>query len=110
MRGVTPEALASRKVVGRDSCTEVSETAKTCTDEQKPDMRLYRLDEVAQHTEVQNVFEADTVDPAGIGRRVFVLPREILTQRKQRRKSAEVIVISSNEPSPQKDKGGGLTH
>ncbi len=99
MRGVTPEALASRKVVWSNSGTKVSETAKTCTDEQKPDMRLYRLDEWAQHTEVQNV-GVDAVDPAGISQRVFVLPREILTQRKQRRKSAEVIVISSNEPSP----------
>jgi hypothetical protein len=40
-------------VVWSNPYTKVSETAKTCTDEQKPDMRLYRLDEVAQHTEVQ---------------------------------------------------------
>jgi len=35
MCGVKPEALASRKVVGSDSCTEVSGTAKLCTDEQE---------------------------------------------------------------------------
>ena len=35
MRGVVPEALASRKVVCRETCTEGSETAKSGTDEQK---------------------------------------------------------------------------
>lgn len=57
MRGVVPEALASRKVVRRNPGTEVSEPAKTCTDEQKPDRRLYGLDEVAHHTEVRKFVE-----------------------------------------------------
>ena len=39
MRGVVPEALASRKVVYRKVCTEGSETAKSGTDEQKRYMR-----------------------------------------------------------------------
>ena len=39
MRGVVPEALASRKVVHREVSTEGSETAKSGTDEQKRDMR-----------------------------------------------------------------------
>jgi len=53
MRGVTPEALASRKLATSDRWSEVSETAKTCTDEQKSDMRPYQRDEVTHHTEVQ---------------------------------------------------------
>ena len=39
--GLTPEALASRKVVYREVCTEVSGTAKAGTDEQKLHTRLY---------------------------------------------------------------------
>ena len=35
MRGVVREALASRKVVCREACTEATETAKVCTDEQE---------------------------------------------------------------------------
>ena len=35
MCGVKPEALASGKVVGSNPCTEVSGTAKLCTDEQE---------------------------------------------------------------------------
>ncbi len=35
MRGVVSEALVSRKVVWGDPCTEVSETTKVGTDEQK---------------------------------------------------------------------------
>jgi hypothetical protein len=33
-RGVVPEALAGDKVVWGDPCTEGSQTAKVCTDEQ----------------------------------------------------------------------------
>ena len=40
MRGVVSEALASDKVVYREVCAEGSQTAKSGTDEQKPDMRL----------------------------------------------------------------------
>jgi hypothetical protein len=43
--GVIPEALASRKVVGSDSCTEVSGTAKLCTDEQELHKRPVKTDE-----------------------------------------------------------------
>ena len=40
MRGSNcSEALASRKVVWSDPCTEVSGTANTCTDEQELHMR-----------------------------------------------------------------------
>ena len=48
----------SAGVVWSNPSTEVSETAKTCSDEQKLDMRLYRLDEVAHHTEVQMCLES----------------------------------------------------
>ena len=39
MRGVVSEALASRKVVYREVCTEGSEPAKSGTDEQERYMR-----------------------------------------------------------------------
>ena len=54
-RGSCPEALASRKVVYREVCTEGSETAKPGSNEQELDKRLYRSDEVAHHTDVQRV-------------------------------------------------------
>ena len=37
--GVTTRSLVSRKVVYREVCTEVSETASVCTDEQKLNRR-----------------------------------------------------------------------
>ena len=37
--GVTARSLASRKVVYREVCTKVSETARVCTDEQKLNTR-----------------------------------------------------------------------
>jgi hypothetical protein len=40
MRGINPEALASGKVVWGDPSTKGSQTAKSGTDEQEPDMRL----------------------------------------------------------------------
>jgi len=40
MRGVMPEALASGKVVYREVSTKGSQTAKSGTDKQEPDMRL----------------------------------------------------------------------
>jgi hypothetical protein len=55
MRGVVPEALASDKVVYREVCTEGSQTAKSGTDEQKPDMRLLSEDKQAHHCNVQRI-------------------------------------------------------
>jgi len=57
-------------------------------------MRPYGLDEVAHHTEVRRFMRVHAVDPAGIGRRLFVLPGEVLTPINRRRKSAEVIVAA----------------
>ena len=48
------EALASRKVVYCEVCTEGSEPAKVGTDEQKLNTRHGKSDEVTQHTDVQN--------------------------------------------------------
>ena len=45
---VVTEALASRKVVFREECTEGSETAKSGTDEQELHMRLSNL-RVSKH-------------------------------------------------------------
>ncbi len=47
------KALASGKVVYSNVSTEVSRTAKVCTDEQKLDKRHSREDKVAHHTKVR---------------------------------------------------------
>ena len=48
LRGVRPEALASRKVVSREGCTEGSETAKPGTDEQEVHKRHIDVGKQAQ--------------------------------------------------------------
>ena len=55
MRGVMPEALASRKVVCREAYIEGSETAKSGTDEQKRYKRLLKEDKQAQLCNVQRL-------------------------------------------------------
>ena len=45
MRGVVPEALASRKGDSSDAISEVSGTAKLCTDEQELHRRHATVDE-----------------------------------------------------------------
>ena len=55
MRGVVPEALASRKVVYREVCTEGSETAKSGTDEQKRNMRHHCSGEQPHHCNAQRI-------------------------------------------------------
>jgi hypothetical protein len=49
-----PESLARGKVVYREVCTEGSQTAKVCTDEQKLHKRHSNKDECPQQHEVQN--------------------------------------------------------
>ncbi|MAE86534.1 MAG: hypothetical protein CMB80_27615 [Flammeovirgaceae bacterium] len=52
-----------------------------------------RPDEVTHHTEVQTrEGSAEIVDVAGLGTRVFILPREVSDYRVFSEKSAEVIV------------------
>ena len=53
MRGVVPKALASRKVVYCEVCTEGSETAKSGTDEQKRNMRHIYLGKQAHLCKAQ---------------------------------------------------------
>ncbi len=51
-----------------------------CTDEQKPYTEAKRSDEVAHHSEVPTFRKegsTELVDMAGIGTRIFTLPREI---------------------------------
>ncbi len=55
MRGVVPEALASGKLVVDDNSSEGSQTAKSGTDEQKPDMRLKSEDKQAHHCKVRRI-------------------------------------------------------
>ena len=55
MRGVVSEALASRKVVWGDPCTEGSETAKFGTDEQKRHKRHICLGEQPQLCEALRI-------------------------------------------------------
>lgn len=57
MRGVVPEALASRKVANREVCTEGSETAKSGTDEQKRNMRHNCSGKQTLHCKAQRVQE-----------------------------------------------------
>lgn len=54
MCGAGPEALASGKVVWSNSRTEVSQTAKDCTDEQKLHMRHKGTDEQPHTCKVLN--------------------------------------------------------
>jgi hypothetical protein len=61
-----------------DHSSEGSETAKVCTDEQKPDMRPEKEDEQAHHCEVLRIQNLSQVDPAGIDRRNMLLPGEVL--------------------------------
>ena len=56
--GSYPEALASRKLVCRETCSEESETAKLGSNEQELNKRLVKPDEVAHHTEVQRMPKA----------------------------------------------------
>jgi hypothetical protein len=53
MRGVVPEALASRKVANREVYTEGSETAKSGTDEQKRNMRHNSSGKQSLHCKAQ---------------------------------------------------------
>ena len=55
MRGVVPEALASRKLVVGDDSSEGSETAKSGTDEQKRHMRQVKADKRPQQRNVQSL-------------------------------------------------------
>jgi hypothetical protein len=98
MRELTPRSISIRKGGRSNSTSEVSETTKVCTDEQKLDMRHSIVDKVAHHTKVRRIPKRCYVDSAGINRRLFILPGELLPISNDRRKSAEVIVVSSNEP------------
>jgi len=60
--------------------TEGSETAKVGTDEQEPDMRHDKTDEIAQLIDVPIPLNRESVchvDPAAIDRRNMLLPGEI---------------------------------
>ena len=65
--GEIAEALASRKVAGREAYTEGSETAKSGTDEQKRDMRHGWTGEQARLCDAQRLQKSNYVDSAGIG-------------------------------------------
>ena len=60
------ETLASRKVVYCEVSTEVSGTARVCTDEQEVHKRHNALDEIAQHIEVPRIRTVRYVDATGI--------------------------------------------
>ena len=98
--GVTTRSLVSRKVVYREVCTEVSETASVCTDEQKLNRRHRWTDKVAQHTKVQSVQKFNDVDSAGVSTLGYLTyrGRSSCPRAGQAKKSAEVIVVRGNEP------------
>jgi len=62
-------------------------------------MRHNIVDKVAHHTKVQRIQKQCYVDAAGINRRLFILPGEL---PQKCGKSAEVILVSSNEPMKKK--------
>src|SRR5690606_15282280 len=79
-----------------------------CTDEQEPYTEATRSDEVPQHTEVQTFRKAGNakvVDMAGIGTRIFILPREVsgcrehLREVSRRRSSIRKRAVRSTEVS-----------
>ena len=55
------------------------------------------MGKVATHTNAQRIQRFRDVNAAAIDRRQFTLPGDLLTLSNQRRKSAEVIVLNSNE-------------
>ncbi len=75
--GVKPEALASRKGDSSDAVSEVSGTAKLCTDEQKLHKRHIAVDECAHQHKVRTELQQLYVDAAAIQRRLFILPGEV---------------------------------
>jgi hypothetical protein len=86
-------------VVRGDPCTEGSGTAKSGTDKQERHMRLMNEDKQAHLCNVLRFQNHLLVDAAGIGGRKKLLPGEVLTKVK---KSAEVIVVTENEQTPEK--------
>lgn len=64
-------------MVYREVCTEGSETAKVCTDEQKVHRRLINGDKCPQQHEVRRVQNRFLVDVPGIGGRKELLPGEV---------------------------------
>jgi hypothetical protein len=88
--GLEPEALASRKGESSDALSEVSGTAKLCTDEQELHRRHKWMDEQAHHCKVLND-ESSYVHAAAIQRRLFILPGEVskvcLNQRRSQQRS-----------------------
>ncbi len=106
MCGVMPEALASRKGVPSDRRSEVSGTAKLCTNEQKLYMRHNEWDECAHQHEVQNDCNSLCRCSSDTAKAIHLTGGGLQSLSKPKEKSAEVIVVNSNEPSLN---GGGLT-
>jgi len=64
-------------VVYREVFTDVSGTTNVCTEEHEPDKRHKCVDKQAHHCEVRRTQKRMHVDPAGIDRKLFTLPREV---------------------------------
>jgi len=87
MHGVVTEALASGKLVSLEGCSKGSQPAKSGTDEQKPDTRLFNADKQAHfgrlsashHCNVRRIQDRFIVDQAVIGGREKLLPGDTLT-------------------------------
>lgn len=71
------KALVSRKGDNSNVISEVSETTKVCTDEQKLYKRHSIVDKIAHHIKVRRVPKRYYVDAAVINQRLFILPGEI---------------------------------
>jgi predicted kinase len=77
MCGVIPETLASRKGDSSDAISEVSGTAKLCTDEQELHRRHIAVDEYAHQHEVRTELKAVICRCSSDTARLFILPGEV---------------------------------
>ena len=93
-------------MVYREVCTEVSQTAVPVLKYMNHIQRHKYPGEQAHLCEALRIPKGIYVDVAGIGTRIFTLPREIFRCRVHGKKSAEAIVAIGKR-SPEKQ--GGLT-
>ena len=106
--GVVPGSQVSGKLVHREVCSEVSQTAVSVL---TPFQALGRLDRnyiqrpsgrmryhMLPKSKSSKEGCTEMVDVAAIGTRIFTLPREVSNYREWFEKSAEVIVVTGNKP------------
>ncbi len=94
-------------MVWGDPCTEVSETTKVWTDEQERDKRHDCMGKQPHHCKALWIPKYSYVDSAGLDRRTFTLPREVLSTTSWLRQEVSRGHSTKQETSPAHR--GGLT-